>query len=78
MTVFRKLSASAALLYGTWIATAGSAGAVELNGAWASDADQCAKVFIRQGESSGSPKCPTSMRRLHHRRRPDYGQVRTL
>jgi hypothetical protein len=53
MTDFRKLSATAALLFGAWIATAGGAGAVDLNGAWAGSADQCDKVFTRQGGKLG-------------------------
>jgi hypothetical protein len=53
MTDFRKLSATAALLGSAWVATVGSAGALDLNGAWASDADQCAKVFVRQGGKLG-------------------------
>jgi hypothetical protein len=53
MTDFRKLSATAALLFGAWIATAGGAGAVDLNGAWAASADQCDKVFTRQGGKLG-------------------------
>ena len=44
----RKLAASAALLFGLLITLASRADAVDLNGAWASDADQCAKVFVRQ------------------------------
>jgi hypothetical protein len=44
----RKLAASVPLLLGSLLAMAGRADAVDLNGAWASDADQCAKVFVRQ------------------------------
>jgi hypothetical protein len=32
---------------------AGRADALDLNGAWASDANQCAKVFVRQGGRLG-------------------------
>jgi hypothetical protein len=48
MTGPRKLAAPAALLFGLLITLASRADAVDLNGAWASDADQCAKVFVRQ------------------------------
>jgi hypothetical protein len=53
MTDFRKLSATAALLVGSLLATSGGAGAVDLNGAWATSADQCDKVFNRQGGKLG-------------------------
>ena len=49
----RKLAASAALLLGSLLVMAGRADAFDLNGAWASDADQCAKVFVRQGGRLG-------------------------
>jgi hypothetical protein len=49
----RKLAASAALLLGSLLVMAGRADAFDLNGAWASDADQCAKVFARQGGRPG-------------------------
>jgi hypothetical protein len=47
----KYLSANAAFaaLLGASIAMLGPAAAVELNGAWASDADNCAKVFARKG-----------------------------
>jgi hypothetical protein len=48
-----KLAASAALLLGSLLVVAGRADAFDLNGAWASDADQCAKVFARQGGRPG-------------------------
>ena len=48
-----KLAASAALLLGSLLVMAGRADAFDLNGAWASDADQCAKVFVRQGGRLG-------------------------
>jgi len=48
-----KLAASAALLLGSLLVMAGRADALDLNGAWASDADQCAKVFVRQGGQLG-------------------------
>jgi hypothetical protein len=44
-----KNAASAALLLGASLASAGTALAFELNGAWATDADNCAKVFVRNG-----------------------------
>jgi hypothetical protein len=53
MTGPRKPAASVALLFGSVLTLAGRADAVELNGAWAGDADQCAKVFVRQGEKLG-------------------------
>jgi hypothetical protein len=40
---------AAALLLAASIAMPGSAIAFDLNGAWASDADNCAKVFTRKG-----------------------------
>ncbi len=49
----RKLAASAALLLGPLLVVAGRADALDLNGAWASAADQCAKVFARQGGRLG-------------------------
>ena len=48
-----KLAASAALLLGSLLVMAGRADALDLNGAWASAADQCAKVFTRQGGKLG-------------------------
>jgi hypothetical protein len=48
-----KLAASVTLLLGLLVATPGRADALDLNGAWASDADQCAKVFVRQGGQLG-------------------------
>ena len=42
-------AALAALLLGTSVASAGSALAFDLNGAWATDPDSCAKVFVRKG-----------------------------
>lgn len=41
--------ASAALLIGVLLALPGTAAAFDLNGAWASDADNCSKVFTRKG-----------------------------
>jgi hypothetical protein len=49
MTGLRKPFACATLL----LAMAGGADALDLSGAWASDADQCAKVFVRQGGQLG-------------------------
>jgi hypothetical protein len=53
MTGPRKPAASAALLLGSLLVMAGRADALDLNGAWASDANQCAKVFVRQGGKLG-------------------------
>ena len=53
MAGLRKLAGSAALLLGSLLVMAGRADAFDLNGAWASDADQCAKVFARQGGRPG-------------------------
>jgi hypothetical protein len=38
-----------ALLAGVCLAVPGSAAAFDLNGAWASDSENCAKVFVRKG-----------------------------
>jgi hypothetical protein len=38
---------------GSLLVMASRADAFDLNGAWASDADQCAKVFVRQGGRVG-------------------------
>ena len=53
MTGPRKPAASAALLIGSLLVMAGRADALDLNGAWAGDASQCAKVFVRQGGRLG-------------------------
>lgn len=53
MTGPRKPAASVALFFGLLLTLAGRVDAVELNGAWAGDADQCAKVFVRQGGKLG-------------------------
>ena len=42
-------AASTALLFAASIAMSGPASAFDLNGAWASDVDNCAKVFVRKG-----------------------------
>src|SRR5262245_62295732 len=42
-------SASAALLLAASVGMSGSATALDLNGAWAGDADNCAKIFERKG-----------------------------
>jgi hypothetical protein len=52
MTGIRKLAASA-LVLGSLLLMADRADALDLNGAWAGDADQCAKVFVRQGGRLG-------------------------
>ena len=53
MTGPRKRAAAVALLFGSLLTLPGRADAVDLNGAWASDAGQCAKVFVRQGGKLG-------------------------
>lgn len=53
MTGARMPIVSAALLLGSLLAVAGRADALDLNGAWASNADQCAKVFVRRGGKVG-------------------------
>ena len=40
---------SPALLLASLLAMSGSAAALDLNGAWATDADNCAKVFVHKG-----------------------------
>jgi hypothetical protein len=42
-------SAFALVLLGATLVLAREAGAFDLNGAWASDADNCARVFVRKG-----------------------------
>jgi len=42
-------STSAALLLAASVGMSGSATALDLNGAWAGDADNCAKIFERKG-----------------------------
>jgi hypothetical protein len=42
-------TASTTLLLAVAVAMSGPAAAFDLNGAWASDADNCAKVFVRKG-----------------------------
>jgi hypothetical protein len=49
MKYTHKNAAVWALLMSACLAMPGSAVAFDLNGAWASDADNCAKVFARQG-----------------------------
>jgi hypothetical protein len=44
-----SICTAAALLLAASLATSGSATALDLNGAWASDSDNCAKVFERKG-----------------------------
>ena len=53
MTRSRKLTASAALLLGSLLALSDGAKALDLNGAWATNADQCTKVFVRKGAKVG-------------------------
>ncbi|MCP4615712.1 MAG: hypothetical protein GY844_04685 [Bradyrhizobium sp.] len=45
----KPVAIRAALLLGASFAMSGSATAFDLNGAWATDADNCAKVFERKG-----------------------------
>lgn len=49
----RKLIAPGAPLLTSLLMTASPAGALDLSGAWASDADNCGKVFARQGAQLG-------------------------
>ena len=49
MTTLSTNTAVAALLLAGSLAMSGSAVAFDLDGAWASDADNCAKVFVRKG-----------------------------
>jgi hypothetical protein len=42
-----------ALVISAALATPGSAVAFDLDGAWASDADNCVKVFVRKGAQVG-------------------------
>ena len=49
----RKGIALGAMLLSSLLASFGSANALDLNGAWVSDADNCAKVFVRQGSQFG-------------------------
>jgi hypothetical protein len=53
MTGPRKSAALAGLLVYLLLAGPDRADALDLNGAWASDADLCVKVFVRQGERLG-------------------------
>jgi hypothetical protein len=53
MTGRRKLAASVALSFGPLLTLAGRADALDLNGAWATSAEQCDKVFTRQGGRLG-------------------------
>jgi hypothetical protein len=49
MTRYRKLSAIVAGLLGSTMTWSEQASALDLNGAWASDADNCKQVFTRKG-----------------------------
>jgi hypothetical protein len=49
----RRLIALGGLLFASLLATGGRADALDLNGAWASDADNCTKVFVRKGAQLG-------------------------
>ncbi|MDA9467777.1 hypothetical protein XH87_24850 [Bradyrhizobium sp. CCBAU 53415] len=48
-----KSPAAVALSLSAILAMNGRAGAVDLNGAWATSADQCDKVFTREGDKLG-------------------------
>lgn len=52
MTSPRKRAALVGLLFGSLLTLAGRADTVDLNGAWAGDADQCHKVFARRGRAN--------------------------
>jgi hypothetical protein len=49
----RKVNAFGAVLLASFLVTAGGASAIDLNGAWVSDADNCTKVFARNGAQVG-------------------------
>lgn len=49
MTSMYRNVALSALFAGACLVTSGTAVAFELNGAWAGDAENCAKVFARKG-----------------------------
>jgi len=53
----------------------GSAVAFDLNGAWASDADNCAKVFVRKGAQVSFAEMSEVWGRFHYRGRPNHRQV---
>jgi hypothetical protein len=48
-----RSAALSVLLVSTSLALTGFAVAFDLNGAWASDPDNCAKVFVRKGAQTG-------------------------
>ena len=49
MKYLRRCIAAVAIATAATVVLPGSAAAFDLNGAWASDADNCAKVFVRKG-----------------------------
>lgn len=49
MTYVFRPGAVAALLLSSWLGTTGAASAFDLNGAWATNVEQCGKVFTHQG-----------------------------
>jgi hypothetical protein len=53
MSGFGKSIAVAVLSFSAILALEGRAAAVDLNGAWATSADQCEKVFTREGGKLG-------------------------
>jgi hypothetical protein len=44
-----RYAALSTFILGAFLANPGEAAAFDLNGAWASDSDNCAKVFVRKG-----------------------------
>jgi len=53
MTVFRRLVLATAIMAGFSLLSLPAANAFELNGAWATSADLCTKVFARHGSRLG-------------------------
>lgn len=53
MTVLRKPVRAMAIMAGFCLLTPQEVNAFELTGAWATSADQCTKVFVRQGGKLG-------------------------
>ena len=53
MTVLRKLVLATAITAGYGLLSSQEVNAFELTGAWATSADQCTKVFVRQGGRLG-------------------------
>jgi hypothetical protein len=53
MTVLRKLLLAAAFTAGSGLLSPREVNAFELSGAWATNEEQCAKVFVRKGGKIG-------------------------